>query len=241
MMTRRRNHNSNSDSIIEVNQRVQQLELDFTSQLTQFKEELQTTQRSEGNKNYDDLLKKFEIFEQNVMDGIANIKEDLDKKFHDLEYIIDEGTQKVNNKVLLLHGLPESELSNKSEGNQNENNNDIYSLILKLLQTKCQTNIEKVDLSDCYRFGKKVINSKKPRPVVIEFAHKWKRDELFFKKRLLKGSQLILSEFLTKPRLYLFKECQKVSRQVWSINGNIFILQNGKRRLITSVQDLSSL
>ncbi|KAJ8933255.1 hypothetical protein NQ314_014136 [Rhamnusium bicolor] len=53
----------------------------------------------------------------------------------------------------------------------------------------------------------------RPRSIAVEFSLRWHRDLVFYNKKMLKGSSVVVSEMLTADSLLLFK---KSERNVWS-------------------------
>ncbi|CAG9818890.1 unnamed protein product [Phaedon cochleariae] len=217
----------NSTDVEVINQKVSRMESDFTSKLAEFKKSFRKHLDSTSDSALDELWKKVEEFEKDVKTTISQFKTDINTKFRQMEATVDNHLQKSNNKSLIVHGIPE-----------NDNNGSVLVIVMELLQSKFKIHVEKRDFSDCYRLGKKSIDRKKPRPIAVQFVNKWKRDEVYFKKRMLKGSQLFVTELLTKPRLQLLQDCQRLGERAFSLNGNIFVQQDDEKQLIRSTEDL---
>lgn len=218
-----------ANSLKEINDKIHQLENDFSIKLSQFKDSIVSKESSDGSGTLSgDTAAKFELFETNIWESVRKIKEEVNKKLNDLECSMDEVKQKYNNKSLLLHGVPEKE-DNLGDVD------DMYRKFIQIAENKLQVHIEKVDIFDCYRLGKNNKDKTRPRPLVIEFTHKWKRDEIYYSKRKLKGSQLMLTEFLTVCRLQIFKKCSQVYREgCWTTNGRVVVIHNGKKVFINN-------
>lgn len=221
------NSKPNVKEMEEVNQRVNLLENEFSRRLSKFKEELLSRKTSEGTSfDFEDLLNRFQQFEKNIMEEISTIKVDVSQKLSELELTVDTNTQRAYNKCLLVHGVPESE--------------EIYPAVLNLFNTKLKISIDKSVIADCYRLGKKDVNNKKqPRPIVVEFIHKYERDNIFYNKRALKGTKIVITELLTRLRLQIFQKCQSVyKQQCWTVNGNIIVVIDGKKVFISNKNDM---
>nr|CAI5843484.1 unnamed protein product [Callosobruchus analis] len=69
------------------------------------------------------------------------------------------------------------------------------------------------------------------------------RRNIYSKKKMLKGSGVVIKEDLSDYRLKLMDAAiEKISlRRVWSFNGNIFVLHNNKKMRIKSKEDLAKL
>ena len=85
--------------------------------------------------------------------------------------------------------------------------------------------------------------SKKDTPVIVKFIRRTQKNEVCRKKRLLKGTKMIITESLTKCRLQLlekarleFKQCQ-----VWSWKGEIFVFHNNKKKVIDDFIDITKI
>lgn len=227
------NTNVAVDAMEEVNQRVNQLESEFSHRLSKFKEELLLHKSSESLnfQQSEDLLSKFQEFEISIMADVNKLKDELKKACEKFDLEIDNINQKANNKFLLVHGLEES-----------ESKEDICTNILNLFNTKLQIPVEKAKIADCYHLGKKHDKDKKrPRTVVVEFIHKYVRDDIYYKKKVLKGTKLLITELLTRARLEIFRKCSGVrGLQCWTLNGNIIVLQNGKKTSLSNKHDMKN-
>lgn len=60
----------------------------------------------------------------------------------------------------------------------------------------------------------------KPRPVIIEFCHVWKRNRVFYVKKHVKGSGFLIAEVLSPLRNDVFKLAKKkFGRGCWTSGG----------------------
>ena len=75
-------------------------------------------------------------------------------------------------------------------------------------------------------------NNPKPRPVILKFCSYRFRKAVFTTKRKLKESGVSVTESLTKQRMKLLNEAQKVVSEgnSWTVNSFIFVKQG--RRII---------
>lgn len=226
---------SATSSLKEISDRISQLENDFSNKLSQFKVDMFSKESNgDSGPSSDDTVAKFQLFETNIMESVRKIKEEVNKKLNDLECTMDETIQKYNNKSILLHGFVEN------EGKLGDAD-DIYQNLIKFANNKLQVRIEKVDIVDCYRLGKKSKDKTRPRPIVVEFLHKWKRDEVFYNKRKLKGSQLMITEYLTRGRFIQFKKCSQLYKEgCWTTNGRIVVISNGKKAFINNTEVITT-
>ncbi|KAI5637687.1 hypothetical protein NE865_09555 [Phthorimaea operculella] len=133
-------------------------------------------------------------------------------------------------KVLLFHGIPE----NKDE-QLNKVVTDIITNQMKL------TELTADDLQVCHRLG---TNSTKPRAVLVRFHDLDRRRMVWDSKTSLKGTGIVISEFLTKARHTTFLAARKhfgVSK-CWSSKGKItVILPDQSSRKIEVLSELQEL
>lgn len=99
--------------------------------------------------------------------------------------------------------------------------------------------LTKADIDRSHRVGRAGA-SDKPRPIIVKFVSYRKRSEVFRNKKLLKNSGVTVREDLTKFRHTLLKQCisKYGVKQVWSIDGNIFVKQGDVKRRIMREADI---
>ena len=85
--------------------------------------------------------------------------------------------------------------------------------------------------------------SNKGTPIIVKFLRRTQRNEIFSKKKILKGTKIILTESLTKRRLqFLEKTRQAFDRcPVWSWKGDIYVFYNSKKVKINDFSDIPEL
>ena len=85
--------------------------------------------------------------------------------------------------------------------------------------------------------------SKKGTPVIVKFIRRTQKNEVYRKKRLLKGTKMIITEFLTKRRLQLLEKARLEFKQcpVWSWKGEIFVFHNNKKKVIDDFIDITKI
>nr|CAH7738398.1 unnamed protein product [Callosobruchus chinensis] len=83
----------------------------------------------------------------------------------------------------------------------------------------------------------------KPRGILMRLTSIHKKQEIFNKKKNLKDSGMVLKEDLTDHRLKLMEAAVEKTalRNVWSYNGRIFVMTNGKKINIKNKKDLDKL
>nr|CAI5831854.1 unnamed protein product [Callosobruchus analis] len=91
----------------------------------------------------------------------------------------------------------------------------------------------------CYRTGKK--NRNNSRAILLKLTNNHIKQEIYNTK--LKGSGIIIKEDLTENRLRLMEAAidKTTLRSVWSYQGTVHVLKNGKRFAIRGDSDLLSL
>lgn len=132
--------------------------------------------------------------------------------------------------VLLLHGVPE----------------DQHEILVSKVSSIFTNQMGLTDFSNshievCHRLG--VLKSK-ARPVLIRFREIHQRDLVWTNKSSLKGSNLTISEFLTKSRHLLFMEARKAfgMTNCWSSYSKIIIrLPDKSRVIVEQMADLRKL
>ena len=130
----------------------------------------------------------------------------------------------------------------------------------ELCETKINVGTENLNLikskiSDVHRFhvsrndrnSQVVINTSKPRPLVVRFTDPKYRDIVYKKKKALKSSGIVITEYLTKKRSALLKLCfdkipgSNMERSIWTDNGRILVKLTGKDIVhIKDIQDLNT-
>ncbi|KAG5880639.1 hypothetical protein JTB14_037291 [Gonioctena quinquepunctata] len=87
---------------------------------------------------------------------------------------------------LIFHGIREAK-------------NEICSeLIRNLISEKLEVEVNPHEIERYYRIGK--TDGKKMRPIIMMFNESWRRNKLHSKKKMLKGSGLIIREDLTSKQ-----------------------------------------
>lgn len=112
--------------------------------------------------------------------------------------------------------------------------------VCDLIKSKLRIPVTKADISTAHRYGRK--NDGKVRPLLVEFVHVWRRDEVFYKKSALNNSKIVVSEFLTSGRYRLFKTVrEKFGNDCWTKNGRIVFKFNNRLQYVTNVDEFESI
>lgn len=173
-------------------------------------------------------IKTLEDEKQNLEAKIENISNDLERE-------IDDHAQYSRRNCLLLHGVPEND------------DDDIDEILNETFNNKLNLNISVKDWVDrAHRIGKpkngRVTRNNKPkvRPIIIKFISYRTRRSVFYTKKNLKGTGLVVTESLTHRRYKLLLAAQEKFgfKNVWSIDGRIMTNVNNKYITINSHTDL---
>jgi len=212
-----------------LSERMEQMADKFAGDLAKFKKELLLPgnrklvdiEKSDANK----LAERFFQFEKSVLGSLDEIRTEISQlKFTATKQVMD-----VNLNVILVHGVE-------------ENQTDLYESVCNLITTKININIRKTDLNYCYRLGQKKPDQNRPRPIVVSFCQRWKRNEVFANKKRLKGSSVLFTELLTSDNLKLFKETRHYfHNSCWSMGGKVFVLCKGAKVLVKSIDELKKI
>lgn len=220
-------------TIRDVNARVDKLTELFQNGLQEFKNEFLVSKSdipsASGSDENSAFLNKFKAFEVSMIEELGRIKDDvakLNEQITSLNKSKSNYELKRNYNFIIVHGLK-------------ENKTDIYEELLNLFSDKMGVNVKKSDINQCYRFGKSDTKKDKPRPVAVQFCQRWLRDSIFFNKKKLKGSRVMVTEMLTFDNLNLFKKCRELmGTSAWTFNGLIYVSSSDGRKLIKSEADL---
>ncbi|XP_063384746.1 uncharacterized protein LOC134670859 [Cydia fagiglandana] len=159
----------------------------------------------------------------------------LKKQIEEISSTVDSIEMRHRKKFLLFNGIPEVA------------GEDIVSKVTNV----CQNNLSLQSVSQesilvCYRLGIQPASasSSHSRPVLVRFNDHRMRSSVWTNKKALKGTSIVITEFLTKQRQSLFIDARKHfgTRMVWTTDGNIFIkLPDGKKLRLSSENQLEAL
>ena len=156
---------------------------------------------------------------------------------------LDAAEQYSRRNCLVFHGIPEE----KGE----KTGDKIMEIVHNTLKVDSVT---KGDIDRSHRMGKfsKPLTGRQtrsspnqgPRPIIVKFKGYDSRNDVFKVKRYLKGSNILITENLTKKRYELLKDCIKLlgKGNVWTYDGRITTKLDDKTYfVINSKSDLLSL
>ncbi|PZC81528.1 hypothetical protein B5X24_HaOG212452 [Helicoverpa armigera] len=199
----------------------------FTSRMAVYEEELKSVSNNEApHKSIASLSRDYTDFKCLVWKTMSALKLQMEL----LTLGLDRHEMASRRQVLLLHGLPEK-----------KDEEYVSQAVIVLTEKLKMTNISAVDIASCHRLG---TATGKPRPLLIRFHSLSLRSEVWRSKTMLKGSGLVFTEFLTKPRHDAFLAARKHFgvRQCWTSEGKVVILLPDKsRRKIESPAELQQL
>ena len=130
--------------------------------------------------------------------------------------------QHSGNECLLLHGVPE-----KTNQSAPENSKLVFA---SEISSKVGVKMTVKDIKRAHRYGPPRRDGKS-RPIIARFWDSSLRNNVYHKKRELKGKGIFVTENLTKVRMELYKKAivDFGKQQVWSREGRIYAKDsNGK-------------
>lgn len=222
--------NKGNPTVKDINTRVEKMAEDFQRSLQEFKAEFASMKGSGTAEHQGEIFKKFNLFENSIKLSLNELKADVSRLKQHHEKLMNKLTDFENKKYynyIIIHGL-------------GEDGSDIYEKVLNLINFTIKVEVKKIDINQCYRLGKKRDKNNSPRPLAVQFCNKWLRDLVFFKKRLLKGSKVMMTEMLTDDSLRLFKKSREILGRLvpWTYSGLVYIMVDGSKVLIKSEEDL---
>lgn len=177
------------------------------------------------NDSLENVRKELFTFRNYVQD-IFNL---LRQQISEAMQLVDVIEMRHRRKFLLLSGVEEKP------------DEDVNVIISNVLKQNLQLS-PSLHISVAYRLGKK--SNERNRPILFRLEDFNMRTLVWKKKSLLKGTSLVLHEFLTSQRKALFIEARKhfQMKNVWTTNGIIHIsLTSGKIERIICSDDLKKL
>ncbi|XP_063363895.1 uncharacterized protein LOC134652661 [Cydia amplana] len=133
-------------------------------------------------------------------------------------------------KILLIHGVAEAA------------NEDTSARVVDLLKVHLKADMSTDKIARSHRMGRP--RSNKTRCILVKFRDISDRNATWSGKTALKGTGVIISEFLTKPRHEVFMAARERFgvRNCYTREGSVFVLvKDGDRRRVTSRADLDEI
>jgi len=173
------------------------------------------------------LHKDYASFKEHVW-GVLSI---LQQQMAAVSKSVDAIEMRHRRKFLLLGGLTE------------EADEKVADRVVSVLRCKLgMDSLEASSLITCHRLG--THSEGHPRPILMRFADSNTKTALWKSKAKLKGTSLVLSEFLTRQRQTTFITARKLfgMSNVWTLDGTIYIrLPDNKRQRVFSCDEVVAL
>lgn len=141
-----------------------------------------------------------------------------------------EGTEHyIRSKNIRVYGIIEQETE------------VLVDVMCEVLRSKLKTNITTNDVDQIYRVGKKSADS--TRPIIVKLASIKTKELILKSRKMLKGTAVVVAEDLTREKHSLLKEAvQRLgSRNVWTMNGSVYVNAKNRKYRIRCREDLEKL
>ena len=205
---------------VETNSRIATLEAEKADDkrvIEELKSELLETKEAQSKAEekiqvLGDALKYHREYTDDHFDQFAKQIEDFRNVFKGHRQVIDEQEQYSSRECILLHGIQEK---------RNENTDQLF---VDEINTRLNEKLTLTDLDRSHRLGKPE-GRKGPRPIIVKLLRYNDKERIFRKKKLLKGSKIMLTERLTRRRsLFLRYAKEKFGlKNVWTKDGDIYV------------------
>lgn len=198
----------------------------FNSQMTAFQQELRNSQGSSSSTAR--LDGDFMAFRSFISSALTNLQQQLEVLTQEVDHLDMRGRR----KVLLVHGVAED----KEE--------DTSAVVVRVVRERMKIpEFCASDIRRCHRMGR-ASSGARVRPILVKFQSSATKDKVWFAKKILKGTGVTLSEFLTKRRHDAFMTARQrfgIPR-CWTRDGVIFVLgDDGTRHRVLSLSDLGKI
>jgi len=166
------------------------------------------------------------------IDNLTSRFNALEELVYNIDYDLDKLEQYSRRNCLLLHGCKDSDVEKLKPYQEFE------KYIIGILNQKLNCNLNSYDI-DITHILPQV--KRRKRSIIIKFTRRSIRNMIFGLKKNLKGTGFSITESLTKRRISLMDDAKEKfgSFNVWSLNGEIYANNNGKKFHIRSRHDLS--
>ena len=187
------------------------------------------------NVRIDGLERKLADAEK-VIDGYRAEQVALRREIAAMEQKLDDQEQYNKRDNLVFHGIKES-----------PHEDTTVKVIEVCRQYFPAVNIQPVDISISHRLPTKYERSDKAKPIIVRFARREVRQQVFQSKRHLKNSNIMIVEQLTNKRLNLVMTANTLLREgklagTWTSDGKVFVkLLDGTIKGISNGTELTGL
>lgn len=198
----------------------------FYSKMSEFQKSLDNAAQSQDAGTISAISEEFSKFKTFITSALHSLQQQINA----LSLQTDKMEMRTRRKVLLVHGVP-------------ENKEDVSSTLLKLCAEHISdAGITKESISLCHRMGRLVPN--KARPILLKFKDVMVRDKVWYSKSKFKGTNITISEYLTKDRhnAFLLARSKFGVNRCWTKEGNIVILGlDGSRHRAWCTKDVDDI
>ncbi|CAH1183950.1 unnamed protein product [Phaedon cochleariae] len=188
------------------------------------------------------VIKKLSQLEADVeilQGDLSKMRKEFDSKINKIQHIV----QKTNNEKCVLEKKFEqmdqaTRRMNLRIFNYKEKANEhVREELIQIFNAKMATNVSTKDIEICYRVGQK--NESKPRCIFMKLNSYETKHAIYSKKKMLKGTGIVIREDLTSQRVALLSKCaEKVGfKNVWTESGKIHVNVNNKIHILKSEED----
>lgn len=185
----------------------------------------------------------------NIETSVAELKEDYGK----MNTKIEDKTKYLQNKINILSGERdemESKIDQMDQATRSSNlrvfsmketsKEDTRKVLIETLNKNMSLNLIESDILLCYRIGKS--EQKKSRGVFLKLKDLETKKMIYSKKKLLKGTGIVIREDLTSLRVNLLNEAIRIQglKNVWTEHGKIYVNKDSKVYIIRNRNDFNT-
>lgn len=210
----------------EIKRLVKDISKEVLQEMLQNKKFVENISETLADKLSQKLLQKVEDLSSQINEHSNKIRT-IQGECEELSQKVEELEQKTNNFKLRFYGI------------KNENVNTLKDDIQNLIAMKI--GVPDVQINSCFRIKSK--GNRNKDPVIVVFDSMKQRNSVYFNKKKLKGSNVVITEELTRIKydLMLFAKEKLGKTNTWTIEGRIYSWVNGKKFLIKSEEDVRRL
>ena len=173
-------------------------------------------------KKIQNIILKSEEFNKQVENLIMKkIDENADQTKQEICHLkdkLDEAEQYSRRNCLLIHGVPETDNENTDEE------------VKAFCHNKLNIKLSDFDLDRSHRLRrhKNQHQGSYPRPIIVKFVQHNLKAYVYSQKRLLKGSDFLLTESLTSKGMGFIQMLKKLRKEkkvnsYWTLDGRIYL------------------
>nr|CAI5826209.1 unnamed protein product [Callosobruchus analis] len=112
---------------------------------------------------------------------------------------------------------------------------------MQLVSSCIGVSIRQEEIVDCRRLGRK--HDGKPRAIILKLTNLAKKQNIYNKKKMLRGTNICIKEDLTDTKLKLMEAAIEATslRSVWSHMRTVYVLKDNNKIVIRSNEDIAKL